>query len=111
MPRDPSNLRIFTREGATVFCLLSPVKANPPPAAASAPYRYAPESQSYCKFKWSVFVLRGVILVSCLYAVTRMTEALPVALIPKEYLVASMRFDVIHISRLNIASTLHALHA
>lgn len=60
---------------------------------------------------FSVFVLRDVILVSCLYAVTRMTEALPVALIPEENLVTSMWLDVIHISCLDIASTLQTLYA
>ena len=59
---------------------------------------------------FSVLVLMGVILVSGFDTVTGMAEALPIVLIPKENLVTSMRLDVIYISRLDIASMLHALH-
>ena len=51
-----------------------------------------------------------MILVSGFYAVVSVTEALPVALIPEENAVASVRFDVIDIGRLDVASCLHALH-
>jgi hypothetical protein len=47
-----------------------------------------------------------VILVPGLDAVVSVTEALPVALVPEENAVSSMRLDVIHIGRLDIASCL-----
>ena len=59
----------------------------------------------------SVLVLRGVILVSGFHAVVPVAEALPVALIPEENAVSSVRCDVIDIGRLDIASCLHALNA
>lgn len=58
----------------------------------------------------SVLVLRGVILVSGFDAVVTVTEALPVALIPEQYAVTSVRLDVIDIVCLDIAPCLHALH-
>jgi len=51
-----------------------------------------------------------VILVSGLDAVVTMAEALPVALIPEENTVSSVRLDVIHIGRLDVAALLQALH-
>lgn len=60
---------------------------------------------------FSVLLLRGVILVSGFDTVTGMAEALPIVLIPKENLIASMRFDVVNISRLNVATVFHTLHA
>ena len=51
-----------------------------------------------------------MILVSGLDAVVTVTKALPIALIPEENAVSSVRLDVIHIGRLNIAPLLHALH-
>lgn len=59
---------------------------------------------------FSILVLRGVIFVSGLNAVVSVTEALPVALIPEENTVSSVRLDVIHIGRLDVAALLHALH-
>ena len=59
---------------------------------------------------FSILVLRGVILVSGLDAVVSVTETLPVALIPEENAVSSVRFDVIHIGCLDVASLLLALH-
>lgn len=59
---------------------------------------------------FSILVLRGVIFVSGLNAVVSVTEALPVALIPEENTVSSVRLDVIHIGRLDVASLLQALH-
>jgi hypothetical protein len=47
-----------------------------------------------------------VILISGLDAVVSVAEALPVALIPEENAVSSVRLDVIHIGRLDIASLL-----
>ena len=58
----------------------------------------------------SVLILRGVILVSGFYTVVSVTETLPVALIPEENTVSSVRLDVIDIGSLDIASCLHALH-
>ena len=51
-----------------------------------------------------------MILVSCLDTVMPVAEALPVALMPEQHVVSPMRFDVIHIGRLDISSFLHALH-
>ena len=51
-----------------------------------------------------------MILVSGLDAVMTVAEALPVSLVPEENTVSSVRLDVIHIGRLNIAPLLHALH-
>lgn len=51
-----------------------------------------------------------MILVSGFDTVVTMTEALPVALIPEQYAVASVWLDVIDISRLDVAPCLHALH-
>ena len=51
-----------------------------------------------------------MILVSGLDAVVSVTEALPVALIPEENAVSSVRFDVIDISRLDVPPLLQALH-
>ena len=58
----------------------------------------------------SVLVLRGVVLVSCLDAVVTVAETLPVALVPEENTVSSVRLDVIDIGRLDVASSLKALH-
>ena len=58
----------------------------------------------------SVPVLRRVILVAGLLTVTGMTKALPIVLIPEQNAVTSVRFDVIHISRLDVAAFLHAFH-
>lgn len=58
----------------------------------------------------SVLVLRGVVFVSGFDTVVSVTEALPVALIPEQYAVTSVRFDVIDIGRLDITPLLHALH-
>lgn len=59
---------------------------------------------------FSILVLRGVIFVSGLNAVVSVTEALPVALVPEENTVSSVRLDVIHIGRLDVASLLQAFH-
>ena len=52
-----------------------------------------------------------MIFISGLNAVVAVAKALPVALIPEENLVSSVRNDMIHISCLDVASLLHALHA
>ena len=59
---------------------------------------------------FSILVLRYVILVSGFDAVVSVAEALPVALIPEEHAISSVRFDVIHIGRLDVTAFLHALH-
>jgi len=58
----------------------------------------------------SVLVLRGVVFVSGFDTVVSVTEALPVALIPEQYTVSSVRLDVIDIGCLDITPLLHALH-
>ena len=88
------------------MCSVSRRDSDPPPGAAPARTplrRFTPESQS-------ILVLRGVILVSGLDAVVSVAEALPVALVPEENAVSSVRLDVIDIGCLDIASLLHALH-
>ena len=102
----PAISRFFTREGPTVLCSLSHRDSDPPPGQPqppAPPHRYTPEPQS-------IFVLRGVIFVSGLDAVVTMAEALPVALIPEENAISSVRLNVIHIGRLDVASLLQALH-
>lgn len=59
---------------------------------------------------FSILVLRGVILVPGLDAVVSVTEALPVSLVPEENAVSSVRLNVIHIGRLDVAAMLHALN-
>ena len=51
-----------------------------------------------------------MVFVSGLNAVVSVTEALPVALIPEEHAVSSVRLNVIDIGRLDVAALLHALH-
>lgn len=58
----------------------------------------------------SVLVLRCVILVACLDAVVTVAERLPVAFVPEENLVSAVWSDVIHIGRLDVASSLQALN-
>ena len=100
-------MRIFTREGPTVLCCPHFRDFDPPPegrpSPQAPPHRYTPELQS-------VLVLRGVILVSGLDAVVSVAEALPVALIPEENAVSSVRLDVVDISRLDVPPLLQALH-
>ena len=59
----------------------------------------------------SISVRRVVILSPRLDAVVTVTEGLPVALVPEELLVSSVRNDVIHIGCLDVLAFLHALHA
>ena len=51
-----------------------------------------------------------MILIPGLDTVMSVTEALPVAPVPEENAVSSVRFDVIDIGRLDVAALLHALH-
>ena len=51
-----------------------------------------------------------MILVSGFDTVMTVTETLPVALIPEENAISSVRLDVINIGRLDITPLLHALH-
>lgn len=98
----PAISRFFTREGPTVFCSVSRRDSNPPPGQPqppAPPHRYTPEPQS-------ILVLRGVVFVSGLDAVVTVAEALPVALIPEENTVSSVRLDVIDIGRLDVAALL-----
>ncbi len=107
-------LRILTREGATVFRLLSPVKANPPPEGCPQPHRYTPEPCLNCNDSdcglLSILVLRGVIFISSFHAVVAVAKALPVTLIPEENAVSSVGLDMIDIGRLDVAPLLQALH-
>ena len=59
----------------------------------------------------SVMVGRSAVLASCFDVVMVFTKALPVALIPEQLLVATVRYDVIHHRGLGIPSQLYALHA
>ena len=51
-----------------------------------------------------------MILVAGLLTVTGMTKALPVALVPEQRVVSSVRLDVIDVGRLDIAPLLQALY-
>lgn len=107
MTGDPAILRIFVKKGPTVLCcphfrdFAPPPEGRPSPQAP--PHRYTPEPQS-------ILVLRGVIFVSGLDAVMTVAEALPVALIPEENAISSVRLDVIDIGCLDVAALLQALH-
>lgn len=59
----------------------------------------------------SVSVLRRLIFISGFDTVMPMTERLPVAFIPEELAVSSVRDDVVNICRLDILAFLHALDA
>jgi len=52
-----------------------------------------------------------LILVPRLDGVVAVAERLPVALIPKELLVSSVRNDVVNVGRLDVPAFLHALYA
>lgn len=73
-------------------------------------WRVIDEEELLIRGSFSVLVLRGVILVSGFDAVVTVAEALPVAPVPEENTVSSVRFDVIDIGRLDVAALLHALH-
>lgn len=60
---------------------------------------------------FSVVVGRCVIERPGLDAVVSVAECLPVAPIPEQRQVTSVRFDVIHIGCLDVPAFLHALHA
>lgn len=51
-----------------------------------------------------------MILVACFHAVVSVAEALPIALIPEQRVIASVRLDVVYIGRLDITSFFQALH-
>ena len=55
-------------------------------------------------------ILRCLVLSPRLHAVVAMTQSLPVAPIPEELLVTTMRNDMVDVRRLNIPAFLHALH-
>ena len=105
--RGPCNFAFFHTRGADGLVFALPQRFRPAPGAAPAPrtppHRYTPEPQS-------ILVLRGVILVSGLDAVVSVAEALPVALVPEENAVSSVRLNVIDIGCLDIASLLQSLH-
>lgn len=110
----PANSRFFTREGPTVLCCQSRRDFDPPPGGTQPP-RPRPVGTGLSRKDivsglHSVLVLRGVIFLSGFDAVVAVTEALPVALIPEENTVSSVRLDVINIGCLNVATCLHALH-
>lgn len=56
-------------------------------------------------------ILRRLVLSSRLHAVMAMTQGLPVAPVPEELWVTTMRNDMINVRRLHEPSFLHALHA
>ena len=103
----PCNFAFFHTRGADGLLFGIPQRFRPAPRGSpgprTQPYRYTPELRS-------ILVLRGVILVSGLDAVVTVAEALPVAPVPEENTVSSVRFDVIDIGRLDVVALLHALH-
>ena len=54
---------------------------------------------------------RCLVLPPRLTAVAAVAKCLPVGLVPEKGLIASMRNDVVHISSLDVAAFLQALHA
>ena len=56
-------------------------------------------------------ILRRLVLSPRLHAMVPMAKGLPVASIPEELLVTTVRNDVVDVRRLLIPSFLHALHA
>ena len=56
-------------------------------------------------------VCRRLVLSSRLHAVVLVAQGLPVAPIPEEFLIPTMRNDVVDIRRLHISTFLHALYA
>ena len=56
-------------------------------------------------------IFRCLILIPCLDGMMAVAERLPVALIPEELLVSSVRNDVVHVGCLDVLAFLHALHA
>lgn len=56
-------------------------------------------------------IFRCLILIPCLDGVMAVAERLPVALIPEELLVSSVRNDVVHVCCLDVLAFFHALHA
>ena len=59
---------------------------------------------------FSVVVGRCVVVRPGLHAVVTVAERLPVALIPEQRPVTSVRNDVVYVSRLDVPAFLHALH-
>ena len=60
---------------------------------------------------FSISVFRIVVLIPRFDAVVLMAEWLPVALVPEELLVSSVRNDVVHVCCLDVLAFLHALYA
>ena len=56
-------------------------------------------------------ILGRLILPPRLDTVVPVAQGLPVAPVPEELLITTVRNDVIHVRRLNVPSFLHALHA
>ena len=50
------------------------------------------------------------VLRQCLAVVVRLAETLPIALVPEQLLVTTVRYDVIHHCSLGVPSQFHALH-
>ena len=55
-------------------------------------------------------VLRRLILTPRLYAVVAMAQGLPVALVPEQLRITTMRDDMVNVRCLHIPAFLHALH-
>ena len=58
-----------------------------------------------------IMVLRRLVFPPCFDAVMTVAQCLPVAPVPEELLITTVRNDVIHVRRLNVPSFLHALYA
>ena len=56
-------------------------------------------------------ILRCLVLSPRFHTVVTMAKGLPVAPVPEELLITTVRNDVIHVRRLNVPSFLHALYA
>ena len=108
-------IRVFSHERGRRSCVAKAVEISTRPPVAVQPPRPRPVGTGLSRNDivsglHSVLVLRGVIFLSGFDAVVAVTKALPVALIPEENTVSSVRLDVINIGCLDVAPCLHALH-
>ena len=97
MTPGPQILRFCVKEGPPVFILLHHSEVNPAPGGAHS--------------KGSVPISRVDVFRQRLSVVALLAKSLPVALVPEQLLVTTVRYNVIHHCSLGVPSQFHALHA
>ena len=97
MTPGPQILRFCVKEGPPVFILLHHSEVNPAPGGAHS--------------KGSVPIRWVDVLCQRLSVVALLAKSLPVALVPEQLLVTTVRYNVIHHCSLGVPSQFHALHA